>query len=199
MKYFPFTLPFPFLLVLTPFVVVSCASSNVKSTKSSHLSSELSLCYGLTGLTKMTVINKNNGMSLVEQQSKRKKIMSENSTTYELINDISKRIYQSDLTNSVSTAIDTHQSCIQSSGSNITYNEAAIGFCPMQGGAIDMAGAAKKAGFTKQGTLKLLNTNYPGFSDKFDGGFSQMIQNVYKNKMISGAEYYANCMDQNEI
>ena len=86
---------------------------------------DLNFCYSMTGIAKNTVIKRNQGLLLENQQQQRKERFGEQSDIYILIDDFTRKVYSKKMTNSVESAINFHKSCIALQQPQMQYNPSA--------------------------------------------------------------------------
>ena len=198
------------LLLTCPVFLFGCALSKTQKELHNHSNhnapvvktitdDNLGYCYGLTGLAKTTVINRNKGVLLEKQQQKRKDALGEQSNSYAIIDDYTKKVYLKKITNSIESAINFHKSCIALQLPDIEYQPHALSTCPMASSAIDMVNFGRHLDKTQDQTLELIKTNYPGFSNAFKGGYQGLVEQSYAGEYNSGIAYYKQCMANNLI
>jgi hypothetical protein len=152
-------------------------------------------CYGLASLAHVTVLRRNEGLTLEDQLQRRQRQLGEDSTEYKLMEDITRQIYNQDLRDPVPVLVSTHRSCLDGRGIAARFSDDAIRSCPMIGAMVSEVSALRRKGVGTDKIAEVLGERYGTLPKTYGGGLEKLAAKYNESsKPDSGAFDYSLCM-----
>jgi hypothetical protein len=152
-------------------------------------------CYALSAMAQVTVLRKNEGLTLDEQLQRRQRQLGAASTEYKLMEDVTRQIYEKDVRDVLPVLADVHRSCLQAKDAAAYYSDAAIRTCPAVGAMINEVSALRRRGASAEQVAGVLGDRYGELPRRYEGGLEKLVAKYKENTPPdTGAVDYAMCM-----
>ena len=119
---------------------------------------DIEFCYAVSVLGASTVQLRSQGQTLEEQLERRKASL--DAPQYALIADLTRQVYDNDLTDPFAVAGDTNAACLQASGQQRAFAPAGQKYCPRVGLMVSEVDRLRRAGGSAEDVVKALEGRY---------------------------------------
>lgn len=119
---------------------------------------DIEFCYAISVLGASTVQLRSQGQTLDEQLAKRKAALDE--PQYALIADLTRQVYDKDLTDPFVVAGDTNAACLHARGQQRAFAPAGQKYCPRVGLMVSEVDRLRRAGGSAEDVVKALEGRY---------------------------------------
>jgi hypothetical protein len=155
----------------------------------------LTYCYRLGNLAKLTVLNKIDGKTLEEQMAKREVTLGKDSSQYKLIEDVAKQIYEKNLDNPMQALVETNGSCLKAKELFHYFSDQAANSCPKEGSMIAEVSTFKGKGASIDQIKESLGNRYGDMPLTYRGGLDKWLSKPdATNPKDDGSVDYMLCM-----